>query len=97
MWNRYLDFVINPRLQGVYILFVLSFKNDDVREIHKQYYLPTVETKDYNVMIKEDISLISQNKTKKRFKIYNIIRKIATSQGNGYKTGCLLDYPYFKK
>ena len=68
MWNRYLDFVINPRLQGVYILFVLSFKNDDVREIHKQHYLPTVETKDYNVMIKEDISLISQNKTKKDLK-----------------------------
>ena len=68
MWNRYLDFVIDPRLQGVYILFVLSFKNDDVREIHKQYYLPTVETKDYNVMIKEDISLISQNKTKKDLK-----------------------------
>ena len=68
MWNRYLDFVIDPRLQGVYIFFVLSFKNDDVQEIHKQYYLPTVETKDYNVMIKEDISLISQNKTKKDLK-----------------------------
>ena len=27
---------------------------------------------------------------------YENIRKIATGQGDGYKTGCLLDYPYFK-
>ena len=26
---------------------------------------------------------------------YDSIRKIATRQGNDYKTGCLLDYPYF--
>ena len=25
------------------------------------------------------------------------IRKIATGQGDDYKTGCLLDYPYFKE
>ena len=24
------------------------------------------------------------------------IRKIATGQGDDYRTGCLLDYPYFK-
>ena len=27
---------------------------------------------------------------------YENIRKIATVQGDGYTTGCLLDYPYFK-
>ena len=27
---------------------------------------------------------------------YKSIRKIATSQGDYYTTGCLLDYPYFK-
>ena len=27
---------------------------------------------------------------------YENIRKIATGQGGGYTTGCLLDYPYFK-
>ena len=26
---------------------------------------------------------------------YGNIRKIATGQGDDYKTGCLLDYPYF--
>ena len=29
-------------------------------------------------------------------KTYKNIRKIATGQGDDYKTGCLLDYPYFK-
>ena len=27
---------------------------------------------------------------------YNNIRKIATGQGDDYRTGCLLDYPYFE-
>ena len=29
----------------------MSFKDDDSWESHKQYYLPTVEKKSYNVMI----------------------------------------------
>ena len=28
---------------------------------------------------------------------YDNIRKITTGQGDGYTTGCLLDYPYFKE
>ena len=51
MQSRYLDFLTDPRFQGVNKLFVLSFNNDDSRESHKQYYLPTVEITDYNVMI----------------------------------------------
>ena len=58
---RYLDFLIDLDFQGVNRLFVLSFKDDNGRESHKQYYLRTVEIKDYNVMI-EEISLISQLK-----------------------------------
>ena len=27
---------------------------------------------------------------------YENIRKVATGQRDGYTTGCLLDYPYFK-
>ena len=36
--------------------------------------------------------LIKDNKA-----TYKNIRKIATSQGDDYTTGCLLDYTYFKK
>ena len=30
-------------------------------------------------------------------KKYDYIRKIVTSQGDDFTTGCFLDYPYFKK
>ena len=29
-------------------------------------------------------------------KTYEIVKKIATGKGDDYRTGCLLDYPYFK-
>ena len=51
MQNRYLDFLIDPSFRGVNRLFVLSFKDEDGRESYKKHYLPTVEIKDYNVMI----------------------------------------------
>ena len=95
MRNRYLAFLIGPSFQGVNKLFVLSFKNDDGREGHKQYYLPTVEMKDYNVVVdgKNLFDLPIEN----YLQTYNDIRKIATGQGDDYTTGCLLDYLYFKK
>ena len=34
---------------------------------------------------------------KNNLKTHDNIRKIATGQGDDYTTGCLLDYPYFKK
>ena len=34
---------------------------------------------------------------KNDIKTYNSIRKITTDQRDDYKTGCLLDYYYFKK
>ena len=50
--NRYLVCLIDPSFEEVNRLFVLPFEDcDDGRESHKQYYLPTVETKYYNVMI----------------------------------------------
>ena len=42
--------------------------------------------------------MISQKKKKKNdLKTFNNIRKTAMGQGYDYTTGCLLDYPYFKK
>ena len=42
--------LIDPSFQGVNGFFVLSFKGDDGQKSYKQYYLPTVEIKDYNVV-----------------------------------------------
>ena len=86
---------MDPRFQGVNRLFISLFKDDDGRECQDQYYLTTVEIKDYNVMI-DGINFFDQP-IKSDLKTYDNIRKIATGQGNDYTTGCLLDSPYFKK
>ena len=93
--NRYLDFLIDPGFQGVNRRFVSSFKDDGSRERHKQYYLQTVEIKNYYVMI--DGRNFFDQLIKIDIKTYDNIRKIATGQGNDYTTGCLLDFPYFNK
>ena len=90
---------MDPSFQGVNRLFVLSFKDDDGRESHKQYYLLTVDKyylpKYYNVMI--DGRNFFNQPIKSDLKTYGNIRKIGTGQGDDYTTACLLDYPYFKK
>ena len=104
-WNKYLSkpellaqnpnlsHLVEPSFQGVNRLFVLAFENDDDRTSDDRYYLPTVEIKDYNIMINGENFFdqpIKNNKVK-----YDNIRKIAIGQGDDYTTGCLLDYPYF--
>ena len=92
--NRYLNHLINPSFQGVNILFVLSFENENDRTLHSTYYLPKTEIKDYNVMI-DDKNFFDQP-INSMTKAYENIRKIATGQVDDYTTGCLLDYSYFK-
>ena len=104
-WNKYLskpellaqnpnlNHLVEPSFQGVNRLFVLAFENDDDRTSDDQYYLPTLEIKDYNIMTNGE-NLFDQP-IKNRGVTYDNIRKIATGQGDDYTTGCLLDYPYF--
>ena len=73
----------------------MSFENDKGRDSYTQYYLPTVEIRDYNVMINRR-NFFDQPITN-HLKTYDNIRKIVTAQGDDYTTGCLLDYPYLKK
>ena len=104
-WNKYLsksellaqnpnlNLRVEPSFQEVNRLFVLAFENDDDRTSDDQYYLPTVEIKDYNIMINRENFF---NQPIKNNKVtYENIRKIATGQGDDYTTGCLLDYSYF--
>ena len=104
-WNKYLskpellaqnpnlNHLIEPSFQRVNRLFVLAFKNDDHRTSDDRYYLPTVEIKDYNIMINGENFFDQPIKNNKV--TYENTRKIATGQGDDYTTGCLLDYPYF--
>ena len=80
---------------GVKRLFVLSFKDSRVRKSYKQYFLPTVEIKNYNVMI--DGRKFFDQPVKNDFRTYDNMRNISTSQVDDYTTGCWLDCPYFKK
>ena len=71
-WNNYLSkpelLTRNPNLnhlvelsfQRVNRLFVLAFENDAQRTSARRYYLPTVEIKDYNVLINGVNFLINQ-------------------------------------
>ena len=104
-WNKYLskpellahnpnlNHLVEPIFQGVNRLFVLAFENDDDRTSHDEYYLPTVEIKDRNIVINGE-NLFDQP-IKNNKVTYDNIKKIATGQGDDYTTECLLDYPYF--
>ena len=104
-WNKYLskpellarnlnlNHLVEPSFQGVNRLFVLAFENDDDRTSSDEYYLPTVETKDYNIMINGENFFDQPIKNNKV--TYQNIRKIATGQGDDYTNGCLLDCSYF--
>ena len=104
-WNKYLskpellaqnpnlNHLVEPSFQGVNRLFVLAFENDDDRASDEEYYLSTIEIKDYNIVINGENFFdqpINNNKV-----TYDNIRKIAIGQGHDYTTGYLLDYPYF--
>ena len=104
-WNKYLskpellarnpnlNHLVEPSFQGINRLFVLAFENDNHRTVDDRYYLPTVEIKDYNIVINGE-NFFDQPIKNNKITYYNI-RKIATGQGDDYTTGCLLDYPYF--
>ena len=88
-----MDYLVNPSFHGVNRLFVLSFENNTDRTERGKYYPPTVEIKDYNVII--DGQSIFDEPVKNNLRTYDNIRKIATSQRDDYTTGCLLDYNFF--
>ena len=48
--NNNLNYLINPTINKVKRLFVLSFKNEDDRTSFSEYNTPRVEIKDFNVL-----------------------------------------------
>ena len=104
-WNKYLskpellaqnpnlNHLVEPSFQGVNRLFALAFEDDAQRTAHNSYYLPTVEIKEYNIMINGENFFDQPIKNNKV--TYENIRKVATGQRDDYTIGCLLDYSYF--
>ena len=58
--------------------------------MHTKYYLPTVEIKDYNVMI--DGQNFLDQLVKNDLRTYDNIQKSVVGQGDDSTAGCLLDY-----
>ena len=73
----------------------MSFKDEDGQEGQRQYYVPNMDIKDYNVVI--DGKNFFDHPIKNDLKTYDNIRKIATGQGDDWTIGCLLHWPYFEK
>ena len=56
--------------------------------------MPRVDITDYNVLI--DGRNFYDYPINDQIRKYDEIRKTATEKGDDYKTGCILDYQYFK-
>ena len=76
---------------------MLSFETKNGRTSYSNYYLPSVEIKDYNVMIVIDGKNFFDQPKNNDYKTYENIKKIPTGKGDDYTTGCMLEYPYFKE
>ena len=85
----------NFKCSGGNRCFVLSFQNGLLRIIQIRYFLPTIEIKDYNIMIdgRNFFDLPVEN----NLWTYVNIQKIATGQEDDCRTACLLGYLCFKK
>ena len=105
IWNRYrtqiinqpstdnLNFLIDPTFNNINRLFVLAFPNEEDRSSFTKYYMPSIEIKDYNVLI--DLQLFFYIRVKNKEETYkNIIELI---DHDDYTTGNSLDYEYFSK
>ena len=92
--NNNLNYLIDPTFSNVNRLFVLSFENEDDRTSYYKYYVPTVEIKDYNVLI--DGNAYFELPVKNIEETYEKINQITDHSGY-YTRGNLLDYEYFKE
>ena len=92
--NNNLNYLIDTTFSNVNRLFVLFFENEDDRTSYYKYYVPSVEIKDYNVLI--DGNAFFELPIKNIEETYEKIIQI--TDHNGYYTrGNLLDYEYFKE
>ena len=84
-------------------MFVLAHEggnNKVTGNCYRRYFLSRVEIKNYNIEVDGRNFYgqpINNQETNDLIKQYDELRKISTGQGDGYTTGCLLDFAYFKK
>ena len=99
-WNRYrsqmtnqkaglINYLIDPTFDNPSRLFALAFEDKDGRSGFKDYYIPTREITDYNVLIDQQpfFELPIRNKKETYEKIVVVSKSL-----NGYTAGNLLSY-----
>ena len=98
--NNNLNYLIDPTFMNVNGLFVLLFERIEENSVKKEhrdsfshYYLPSVEVKDFNVLI--DRKSLFDLPVKNEEEAYE--KNIEISKNNDYATGNLLDFAYFKE
>ena len=92
--NNTLNYLIDPTFSNVNRLFVLSFENEDDRTSYYKYYMPSVEIKDYNVLI--DGNAFFELPIKNIEETYEKNIQI-TDHSRYYTRGNLSDYEHFKE
>ena len=78
-------------------MFILAYTNvdDNTKRFNaRKYYLPKDVIKNFNAIINQ--KNFYDQAIDSGIKRYKEIRKLATDQGEGYTTGCLLGYDYIK-
>ena len=95
MWsiNDNWDSRIDPTFRNINRLFVLSFKtgnNDITRSSFDKYYMPLVEIKDFNALIKS--KPLFDQPVKKKQETYE--KLIEMPRNDDYAIGHLLDFSY---
>ena len=86
-----LIFLIDPTFNNVNELFVLAFPNEEDRSSFSKYYMPTVEIKDYNVLI--DLQPFYDIPIKNKEQTYEAITELFNH--DNYTTRNSLTYEYF--
>ena len=91
--NNNFNCFIDPTFTKVNRLFALSFENKKDITCFSKYYVPSVEVKDFNVLIFQKRFLDIPIKTKEE--AYEQI--IEMIRNNDHTTFTLLDYEYYSK
>ena len=92
--NNNLNYLIDATFSNLNRLFVLSFENEDDITSYYKYYMPSVEIKDYNVLI--DGNAFFELPIKNIEETYEKIIQI-TDHSSYYTRRNLLDKEYFKE
>ena len=89
-----LNFLIDPTFNNVNRLFVLAFPNEENRRSFSKYYTPTVEIKNYNVIIDREpfYEMPIKNKEETYKAIIELIRNDTLRNGNEFNFDYFCEY-----